>query len=143
MHIVPLYSLLPSDKQMKVFEPPPDGARLVVVATNVAETSLTIPGIRYVVDAGRAKEVSSAHTFPTPRVLTPYSSAASTQTQASNPSPSPGYPKLPPPSEPAEQVARALATATASTPPPYMKRTSPHTPCPRLSVCQSRVSCCR
>ncbi|QRV77442.1 Helicase associated domain (HA2) [Ceratobasidium sp. AG-Ba] len=56
MHIVPLYSLLPSDKQMKVFEPPPDGARLVVVATNVAETSLTIPGIRYVVDTGRAKE---------------------------------------------------------------------------------------
>ncbi|KAH7337143.1 P-loop containing nucleoside triphosphate hydrolase protein [Rhizoctonia solani] len=56
MHIVPLYSLLPSDKQMKVFEPPPEGARLVVVATNVAETSLTIPGIRYVVDTGRAKE---------------------------------------------------------------------------------------
>ncbi|KAG9124138.1 putative ATP-dependent RNA helicase DHR1, partial [Ceratobasidium sp. 392] len=56
MHIVPLYSLLPSDKQMKVFEPPPDGARLVVVATNVAETSLTIPGIRYVIDTGRAKE---------------------------------------------------------------------------------------
>ncbi|KAG8713137.1 putative ATP-dependent RNA helicase DHR1 [Ceratobasidium sp. 394] len=56
MHIVPLYSLLPSDKQMKVFEPPPDGARLVVIATNVAETSLTIPGIRYVVDTGRAKE---------------------------------------------------------------------------------------
>ncbi|CAE6383906.1 unnamed protein product [Rhizoctonia solani] len=56
MHIVPLYSLLPSDKQMKVFEPPPEGARLVVVATNVAETSLTIPGIRYVIDTGRAKE---------------------------------------------------------------------------------------
>ncbi|CAE6510083.1 unnamed protein product [Rhizoctonia solani] len=56
MHIVPIYSLLPSDKQMKVFEPPPEGARLVVVATNVAETSLTIPGIRYVVDTGRAKE---------------------------------------------------------------------------------------
>ncbi|EIN12593.1 P-loop containing nucleoside triphosphate hydrolase protein [Punctularia strigosozonata HHB-11173 SS5] len=46
MHIVPLYSLLPSEKQMLVFKPPPEGARLVVVATNVAETSLTIPGIR-------------------------------------------------------------------------------------------------
>ncbi|KAF6757513.1 DHX37 protein [Ephemerocybe angulata] len=57
MHIVPLYSLLPSDKQMKVFEQPPPGSRLVVVSTNVAETSLTIPGIRYVVDCGRAKEV--------------------------------------------------------------------------------------
>lgn len=59
MHILPLYSLLPSDKQLKVFEPPPEGSRLVIIATNVAETSLTIPGIRYVVDTGRAKEVRS------------------------------------------------------------------------------------
>ena len=57
MHVVPLYSLLPGEKQVKVFEPPPEGSRLVVVATNVAETSLTIPNIRYVVDCGRAKEV--------------------------------------------------------------------------------------
>ncbi|TFK52557.1 P-loop containing nucleoside triphosphate hydrolase protein [Heliocybe sulcata] len=56
MHVVPLYSLLPSHKQLRVFQPPPNGSRLVVVATNVAETSLTIPGIRYVVDCGRAKE---------------------------------------------------------------------------------------
>ncbi|KAI9465501.1 P-loop containing nucleoside triphosphate hydrolase protein [Lactarius psammicola] len=56
MHIIPLYSLLSSERQMKVFEPPPAGTRLVVVATNVAETSLTIPGIRYVIDCGRAKE---------------------------------------------------------------------------------------
>ncbi|KAH7909031.1 P-loop containing nucleoside triphosphate hydrolase protein [Hygrophoropsis aurantiaca] len=56
MHIIPLYSLLPSDKQMRVFETPPSGHRLVVVSTNVAETSLTIPGIRYVIDSGRAKE---------------------------------------------------------------------------------------
>ena len=61
MHVVPLYSLLPSEKQMRVFEPPPPGSRLVVVATNVAETSLTIPGIRYVVDRGRAKEVSMSY----------------------------------------------------------------------------------
>ncbi|KAG6843905.1 hypothetical protein H0H87_011894 [Tephrocybe sp. NHM501043] len=56
MHVVPLYSLLSSEKQMRVFEPPPPGSRLVVVSTNVAETSLTIPNIRYVVDCGRAKE---------------------------------------------------------------------------------------
>ena len=61
MHIVPLYSLLSSEKQMKVFEPPPAGTRLVVVATNVAETSLTIPGIRYVIDCGRAKEVRQSY----------------------------------------------------------------------------------
>lgn len=56
MHVLPLYSLLPNDEQMKVFDAPPEGHRLVVVATNVAETSLTIPGIKYVVDAGRTKE---------------------------------------------------------------------------------------
>ncbi|KAJ3568750.1 hypothetical protein NP233_g5510 [Leucocoprinus birnbaumii] len=56
MHVVPLYSLLPSEKQMEVFKPPPANARLVVVATNIAETSLTIPGIKYVIDCGRAKE---------------------------------------------------------------------------------------
>ncbi|EKM79367.1 hypothetical protein AGABI1DRAFT_74345 [Agaricus bisporus var. burnettii JB137-S8] len=56
MHIVPLYSLLSSEKQMDVFNPPPPDSRLVVVATNVAETSVTIPGIKYVVDCGRMKE---------------------------------------------------------------------------------------
>ncbi|CAE6426594.1 unnamed protein product [Rhizoctonia solani] len=59
MHIVPLYSLLPNDKQMKVFEPPPEGTRLVVVATNVAETSLTIPGIR----SGRAGRTGPGHCY--------------------------------------------------------------------------------
>ncbi|PMD43003.1 DEAH-box RNA helicase [Hyaloscypha variabilis F] len=56
MHVLPLYSLLPTREQLKVFEPPPDGSRLVILATNVAETSLTIPGIRYVFDCGRSKE---------------------------------------------------------------------------------------
>ncbi|KAL5351708.1 putative ATP-dependent RNA helicase DHR1 [Pseudogymnoascus australis] len=56
MHVLPLYSLLPTKEQLRVFEPPPDGSRLVILATNVAETSLTIPGIRYVFDCGRSKE---------------------------------------------------------------------------------------
>lgn len=56
LYVLPLYSLLPSSEQMKVFEEPPAGARMCIVATNVAETSLTIPGIRYVVDCGRSKE---------------------------------------------------------------------------------------
>ncbi len=56
LHILPLYSLLSNEQQLKVFQPPPPNSRLVVVATNVAETSLTIPGIKYVVDTGRAKE---------------------------------------------------------------------------------------
>lgn len=55
MHILPLYALLDPQKQQQVFQPPPDGKRLCVIATNVAETSITIPNIRYVVDAGRVK----------------------------------------------------------------------------------------
>lgn len=56
LHVLPLYSLLPTKDQLKVFEDAPEGTRLVVLATNVAETSLTIPGISYVVDCGRSKE---------------------------------------------------------------------------------------
>ncbi len=56
VHVLPLYSLLPSERQDLVFHPPPEGHRLIVVATNVAETSLTIPNIRYVIDTGRVKE---------------------------------------------------------------------------------------
>lgn len=56
LYVLPLYSLLPTSEQMKIFEEPPAGARLCVVATNVAETSLTIPNVKYVVDCGRAKE---------------------------------------------------------------------------------------
>jgi len=55
VQILPLYSLLPTTEQMKVFMPAPSQCRRIILATNVAETSLTIPGIRYVVDSGRAK----------------------------------------------------------------------------------------
>ena len=56
LNVLPLYALLPQALQQRVFAPAPDGSRMVIVATNVAETSLTIPGVRYVIDAGRAKE---------------------------------------------------------------------------------------
>jgi ATP-dependent RNA helicase DHX37/DHR1 len=55
VRVLPLYSLLPTHLQMRVFEEVPAGERLIVVATNVAETSLTIPNIRYVIDTGREK----------------------------------------------------------------------------------------
>lgn len=54
--ILPLYSLLPTREQMRVFEPAPDGTRQIILATNVAETSLTIPGTRFVFDCGRVKD---------------------------------------------------------------------------------------
>ncbi|NWW90646.1 DHX37 helicase, partial [Rhynochetos jubatus] len=56
LHVLPLYSLLAPEKQAQVFRAPPPGTRLCVVATNVAETSLTIPGIKYVVDCGKVKK---------------------------------------------------------------------------------------
>ncbi|KAK2538102.1 hypothetical protein Q9966_005863 [Columba livia] len=56
LYVLPLYSLLAPEKQAKVFRAPPPDTRLCVVATNVAETSLTIPGIKYVVDCGKVKK---------------------------------------------------------------------------------------
>lgn len=44
--ITPVYANLPSDMQTKIFEPTPPGARKIVLATNIAETSLTIDGIK-------------------------------------------------------------------------------------------------
>ena len=52
---LPVYSGLPSDMQNKIFEPAPEGKRKCVIATNIAEASLTINGIYYVVDPGFAK----------------------------------------------------------------------------------------
>ncbi|KAK5260788.1 hypothetical protein LTR40_003494 [Exophiala xenobiotica] len=56
MIICPIYANLPTDLQAKIFEPTPPGARKVVLATNIAETSLTIDGIVYVIDPGFVKE---------------------------------------------------------------------------------------
>ncbi len=53
MEVLPLYARLPTAEQQKVFAP--HTGRRVVLATNVAETSLTVPGIRYVVDPGNAR----------------------------------------------------------------------------------------
>ena len=54
--VLPLFATLSADQQRRVFEPTPPNVRVIVVATNVAETSITIPGIKYVVDCGRYKE---------------------------------------------------------------------------------------
>jgi len=53
--ILPVYSALPSEMQTKIFDPAPRGSRKVVVATNIADASLTIDGIYYVVDPGFGK----------------------------------------------------------------------------------------
>jgi HrpA-like RNA helicase/glutaredoxin len=58
MNVLPLFARLPAHLQMAPFVDPStyEGTRMVVVASNVAETSVTIPGVRYVVDCGRQKE---------------------------------------------------------------------------------------
>ncbi|HUN91163.1 MAG TPA: ATP-dependent RNA helicase HrpA [Burkholderiaceae bacterium] len=53
LEVLPLYSRLSAEEQERVFRPA--GGRRIVLATNVAETSLTVPGIRYVVDTGLAR----------------------------------------------------------------------------------------
>ena len=54
--ILPIYGALPSEVASRIFEPAPAGTRKVVIATNIAETSITIDGIYYVVDPGFVKQ---------------------------------------------------------------------------------------
>jgi pre-mRNA-splicing factor ATP-dependent RNA helicase DHX38/PRP16 len=53
--LLPIYSQLPSELQARIFQTAPNGARKCIVATNIAETSLTVDGILYVIDAGYCK----------------------------------------------------------------------------------------
>ena len=53
--ILPIYSQLSADLQAKIFQKPEDGARKCIVATNIAETSLTVDGIYHVIDTGYGK----------------------------------------------------------------------------------------
>ena len=56
--VVPLYSALPYERQLAVFDPAPAGVRKVILATNIAETSITVEGIKFVVDCGCVKAKS-------------------------------------------------------------------------------------
>lgn len=52
----PLYAALPVSKQLLAFSPAPPNTRKCVLATNIAETSVTIPGIKFVIDCGVCNE---------------------------------------------------------------------------------------
>ncbi|KAK9460137.1 Pre-mRNA-splicing factor ATP-dependent RNA helicase-like protein cdc28 [Lipomyces oligophaga] len=78
--ICPIYANLPSDLQQKIFEPTPKGARKIVLATNIAETSITIDGIVYVIDPGLVKEnVYNPRTGMESLVVTECSQASANQ----------------------------------------------------------------
>jgi ATP-dependent RNA helicase DHX8/PRP22 len=55
MLVCPLYASLPTSMQSQAFDPAPPGTRKIILATNIAETSITLPGIRYVIDTGLVK----------------------------------------------------------------------------------------
>jgi ATP-dependent RNA helicase DHX8/PRP22 len=78
--ILPVYSSLPSEMQSRIFEPAPPGSRKCIVATNIAEASLTIDGIYYVVDPGFSKQKAfNAKLGMDSLVVTPISQASARQ----------------------------------------------------------------
>ncbi|CAN4082820.1 unnamed protein product [Withania somnifera] len=78
--ILPVYSAFPSEMQSRIFDPAPPGKRKVVVATNIAEASLTIDGIYYVIDPGFAKQnVYNPKQGLDSLVITPISQASAKQ----------------------------------------------------------------
>ncbi|XP_060517073.1 ATP-dependent RNA helicase DHX33 [Cylas formicarius] len=58
VRVCTLYAAQPNSQQMAVFQPTPSGTRKVVISTNIAETSVTISGIKYVIDGGMVKSRS-------------------------------------------------------------------------------------
>ena len=78
--ICPIYANLPAEEQAKVFMTAPEGARKVVLATNIAETSLTVDGVVYVIDTGFVKQTSfNPATGMESLIVTPISKAAADQ----------------------------------------------------------------
>eukprot|EP00250_Pteridium_aquilinum_P000849 c11023_g1_i1 orf=66-3809(+) len=68
--LLPLHSMIPSEDQKKVFKSPSPGVRKIILATNIAETAITINDIVFVIDSGRVKEKS----------YDPYSNVSTLQT---------------------------------------------------------------
>ena len=56
--ILSLHSTLSIEEQDKVFDIPPEGVRKCILSTNISETSVTIDGLRFIIDSGKVKEIS-------------------------------------------------------------------------------------
>ncbi|GAN06519.1 adenosinetriphosphatase [Mucor ambiguus] len=78
--ICPIYANLPSEQQSRIFEPTPEGARKVILATNIAETSITVDGVSFVIDPGFNKQKTfNPRTGMEALTVVPCSRASSTQ----------------------------------------------------------------
>ncbi|MCF7927654.1 MAG: ATP-dependent RNA helicase [Spirochaetales bacterium] len=80
LHVLPLYARLAKEEQERVFNPAPKGKTKVIVATNIAETSITIDGITSVIDSGLAKmNYYNPRTFTSSLIEGPISRASCNQ----------------------------------------------------------------
>ena len=80
IHIIPLYGRLAKEEQERVFDSAPLGKKKVIISTNIAETSVTIPGITVVIDSGLAKlNYYSPRTFTSSLIETPVSKSSCNQ----------------------------------------------------------------
>jgi len=78
--VLPLYSTLPMSQQKRVFPPAPEGIRTIIIATNIAETSLSIDGVVFVVDPGMFKQsMYNPRTHVESLLVSPISKAAAQQ----------------------------------------------------------------
>ena len=78
LEVLPLYARLSAPEQHRIFQP--HQGRRIVLSTNVAETSLTVPGVRYVVDAGTARISRYSHRLKVQRLpIEPVSQASANQ----------------------------------------------------------------
>lgn len=92
LQLIPLYARLGKDEQARVFDDTPPGKTKVVIATNIAETSLTINGITSVIDSGLAKlNFYNSKTFTSSLVQVPISKASANQRKGRAGRTAPGY----------------------------------------------------